>query len=70
MCAYKLNETLRTLVALVVLSVFMENSGMLKAGPKQVEYEAQNGKTYLFSDVHGVDEVKNASSFLSISIPV
>ena len=30
----------------------------MKAGPKQSQFEPSEGKTVLFSDVHGVDEAK------------
>ncbi|EIW85192.1 ATP-dependent metallopeptidase Hfl [Coniophora puteana RWD-64-598 SS2] len=43
---------------LIVLSVLMENSGMLKSVPRKTEYEPNQQKTVRFSDVHGVDEVK------------
>lgn len=43
---------------LVILSILLENSGLLKAGPRQAEFQPQQGKTYKFSDVHGVDEAK------------
>ncbi|TBU50742.1 ATP-dependent metallopeptidase Hfl [Dichomitus squalens] len=43
---------------LVVLSIWVENSGLLKAGPRQAEFEPIQAKTYKFSDVHGVDEAK------------
>nr|VWO98631.1 N/A [Ganoderma boninense] len=49
--------TLNELV-LVVLSIWVENSGLLKAGPRQAEFEPIQAKTYKFSDVHGVDEAK------------
>ncbi len=45
-------------VVLVVLSIWVENSGLLKAGPRQAEFEPIQAKTYKFSDVHGVDEAK------------
>ena len=54
-------------VFLVILSVFFENSGFMKAGPRQSQFEPTEGKTVKFSDVHGVDEakdVKNCSIFL------
>ncbi|KAI0093664.1 P-loop containing nucleoside triphosphate hydrolase protein [Irpex rosettiformis] len=44
---------------LIVFSVLMDNSGLIKAGPRQMEFEPAQGKTYKFSDVHGVDEVKD-----------
>lgn len=37
----------------------LENTGLIKAGPQQAEFEVQQGKTYKFSDVHGVDEAKD-----------
>ncbi|KAK2466919.1 hypothetical protein APHAL10511_001177 [Amanita phalloides] len=43
---------------LVVLSVFFENTGFMKAGPRQSQFEPTEGKTVKFSDVHGVDEAK------------
>ncbi|KAI0082664.1 ATP-dependent metallopeptidase Hfl [Panus rudis PR-1116 ss-1] len=43
---------------LVLLAVLLENSGLMKAGPRQAEFEPSEGKTYRFSDVHGVDEAK------------
>lgn len=48
-------------VVLVVLSIWVENSGLLKAGPRQAEFEPIQAKTYKFSDVHGVDEAKAVS---------
>lgn len=48
-------------VVLVVLSIWVENSGLLKAGPRQAEFEPIQAKTYKFSDVHGVDEAKGVS---------
>lgn len=47
---------------LVIFSVLLENSGLLKAGPRQAEFEPTLGKTYKFSDVHGVDEAKDVST--------
>ena len=46
------------LVFLVILSVFFENSGFMKAGPRQSQFEPSEGKTVMFGDVHGVDEAK------------
>ena len=46
------------LVILVLFSVLLDNSGLVKAGPRQAEFEPAPGKTYKFSDVHGVDEAK------------
>ena len=36
----------------------LDNTGFIKAGPKQSEFEPQPGKTVKFSDVQGVDEAK------------
>ncbi|KZT61539.1 ATP-dependent metallopeptidase Hfl [Calocera cornea HHB12733] len=44
---------------LTVLSLVLENSGLLKAGPRQTEFEPTPGKTVTFSDVQGVDEAKH-----------
>ncbi|KAJ6596891.1 ATP-dependent peptidase [Mycena vulgaris] len=43
---------------LVILSVFFENTGLMKAGPAKAQFEPADGKTVKFSDVHGVDEAK------------
>ncbi|KAJ8489671.1 hypothetical protein ONZ45_g13474 [Pleurotus djamor] len=43
---------------LIIFAVLLENSGLLKAGPRQAEFVPSEGKTVKFSDVHGVDEVK------------
>ena len=40
----------------------LDNTGFIKAGPKQSEFEAQPGKTVKFSDVQGVDEAKEVSA--------
>lgn len=52
---------IHALVLLVVFSVLLENSGLLKAGPKQSEYEPLQGNTVKFDAVHGCDEVKDVS---------
>ncbi|EGN92439.1 hypothetical protein SERLA73DRAFT_191072 [Serpula lacrymans var. lacrymans S7.3] len=44
---------------LVILSVLLENSGLLKPVPRQAEFEPLQQKTVKFNDVHGVDEVKD-----------
>lgn len=49
---------------LVIFSVLLENSGLLKAGPRQAEFEPTPGQTYKFSDVHGVDEAKDVGILL------
>ncbi|KAJ3514840.1 hypothetical protein NLJ89_g2128 [Agrocybe chaxingu] len=43
---------------LVILSVFFENTGFMKAGPRQSQFEPAEGKAITFNDVHGVDEAK------------
>ncbi|KAK8850662.1 hypothetical protein IAR55_004582 [Kwoniella newhampshirensis] len=45
-------------VILTVMSMVMENTGLLKAGPGPVEFEPEEGKVVKFSDVHGVEEAK------------
>lgn len=54
-------------VFLVVLSVFFENTGFMKAGPRQSEFEPHEGKTVKFNDVHGVDEAKEVRCVTSTS---
>ncbi|KAG6820365.1 hypothetical protein H0H93_001557 [Arthromyces matolae] len=49
-------------LVLVVLAVLLENSGFMKAGPRQSQFEPSEGKTVKFSDVHGVDEAKEELS--------
>jgi hypothetical protein len=46
------------LVFLVLLSVLFENTGFMKNGPRQSQFEPSDGKVVKFSDVHGVDEAK------------
>ena len=48
------------LVMLVILSVLLENSGLLKAGGRTTEFEPLQQTPVKFSDVHGIDEVKQA----------
>ena len=55
--------TLNSPVLLVTLAYMLENTGLIKAGPQQAEFEVQQSKTYKFSDVHGVDEVKEVKFF-------
>lgn len=44
------------------MAVLLENSGLLKAGPKTAaEFEPVEGKVVKFSDVHGVDEAKEVN---------
>jgi ATP-dependent metalloprotease len=46
-------------IALTLLSMVMENTGLLKAGPGPMEFEPEEGKVVKFSDVHGVEEAKS-----------
>ncbi|KAF7304881.1 ATP-dependent peptidase [Mycena kentingensis (nom. inval.)] len=43
---------------LLILSVFFENTGLMKVGPGKSQYEPTEGKSVKFGDVHGVDEAK------------
>ncbi|KAG6376144.1 ATP-dependent peptidase [Boletus reticuloceps] len=43
---------------LVILSVLLENSGLLKTGGRATEFEPLQQKPVKFDDVHGIDEVK------------
>ncbi|OCF45519.1 ATP-dependent metalloprotease [Kwoniella heveanensis CBS 569] len=45
-------------IILTVMSMIMENTGLLKAGPGPAEFEPEEGKVVKFSDVHGVEEAK------------
>ncbi|KAI0831270.1 ATP-dependent metallopeptidase Hfl [Trametes gibbosa] len=56
---FVISAALVAFFVLVVLSLWVENSGLLKAGPRQAEFEPIQAKTYKFSDVHGVDEAKS-----------
>ena len=56
-CLYHTHD-LGPLVVVTLLSVMLDNTGFIKAGPKQSEFEPQPGKTVKFSDVQGVDEAK------------
>lgn len=49
-------------VVVTLLSVMLDNTGFIKAGPKQSEFEPQPGKTVKFSDVQGVDEAKEVGT--------
>lgn len=40
------------------MAVALENTNLLKAGPRTSEFEPVQGKIVKFSDVHGVDEAK------------
>ncbi|WVR08714.1 hypothetical protein IAU60_005772 [Kwoniella sp. DSM 27419] len=46
-------------IILTVMSMVMENTGLLKAGPGPAEFEPEEGKVVKFSDVHGVEEAKS-----------
>lgn len=46
-------------IILTIMSMVMENTGLLKAGPGPAEFEPEEGKVVKFSDVHGVEEAKN-----------
>ncbi|KAJ7109374.1 peptidase family M41-domain-containing protein [Mycena epipterygia] len=56
--SHRLSTALESRVFLVILSVFFENTGLMKAGPAKAQFEPTEGKTVKFSDVHGVDEAK------------
>ncbi|ORX40819.1 peptidase family M41-domain-containing protein [Kockovaella imperatae] len=45
-------------IFLTILSMVMENTGLLKAGPGPAEFEPEEGKVVKFADVHGVEEAK------------
>ena len=60
-CSYH-THSLEPLVVVTLLSVMLDNTGFIKAGPKQSEFEPQPGKTVNFSDVHGVDEAKEVGA--------
>lgn len=49
-------------VFLVILSVMFENSGLMKNAPRQSQFEPTAGQIVKFSDVHGVDEVKDVGT--------
>lgn len=44
---------------LTVLSLVLENSGLMKAGSQPMEFEPEDGKAVKFDDVKGVDEAKH-----------
>jgi ATP-dependent metalloprotease len=46
---------------LTVLSMVIENTGLLKAGKGPNEFMPEEGKVVKFSDVHGVEEAKSVS---------
>ncbi|BEJ13476.1 hypothetical protein CspHIS471_0306500 [Cutaneotrichosporon sp. HIS471] len=45
-------------VIFTIISMVMENTGLLKAGPGPAEFEPEEGKAVKFADVHGVEEAK------------
>jgi hypothetical protein len=51
-----------SIVFLVILSVFFENTGLMKNAPRQSQFEPSEADVK-FGDVHGVDEVKDVSAF-------
>ena len=53
-------------ILLTVFSMVMENTGLLKAGPGPVEFEAEEGKVVRFSDVHGCEEAKAVSDLYEL----
>lgn len=40
------------------MSLFLEQTNLLKTGPRASEFEPVEGKVVKFSDVQGVDEAK------------
>jgi ATP-dependent metalloprotease len=52
-------------IILTIMSMVMENTGLMKAGPGPAEFEPEEGKVVKFSDVHGVEEAKGVSKSLS-----
>jgi hypothetical protein len=48
-------------IILTIMSMVMENTGLMKAGPGPAEFEPEEGKVVKFSDVHGVEEAKGVS---------
>jgi ATP-dependent metalloprotease len=48
-------------IILTIMSMVMENTGLMKAGPGPAEFEPEEGKVVKFSDVHGVEEAKTVS---------
>lgn len=55
-------------IILTILSMVMENTGLLKAGPGPAEFEPEEGKVVKFSDVHGVEEAKNVRPSTTFTI--
>ena len=49
-------------IILTIMSMVMENTGLMKAGPGPAEFEPEEGKVVKFSDVHGVEEAKSVST--------
>ena len=43
---------------MAILSVIMENAGLVKVSAQQAEFEPTEGNVVKFSDVQGVDEAK------------
>lgn len=57
-----------TTVVLVVFTVLLENSGLVKTGAIQGEFIPVETSNYKFSDVHGVDEAKEVSQIVGTGI--
>jgi ATP-dependent metalloprotease len=58
---WMLGALLWAFIIMTILSMVMENTGLLKAGQGPAEFEPEEGKIVKFSDVHGVEEAKNVS---------
>ncbi|KAK1923181.1 ATP-dependent peptidase [Papiliotrema laurentii] len=56
---WMLGALLWAFIIMTILSMVMENTGLLKAGQGPAEFEPEEGKIVKFSDVHGVEEAKN-----------
>ncbi|WVQ86267.1 hypothetical protein IAT38_008435 [Cryptococcus sp. DSM 104549] len=47
-----------TFITFTLMSMLLENTGMLKTSAAPMEFEPEEGKVVKFSDVHGVEEAK------------
>jgi ATP-dependent metalloprotease len=56
-------------IILTIMSMVMENTGLMKAGPGPAEFEPEEGKVVRFSDVHGVEEAKSVCTTIAMSDP-
>lgn len=54
-------------IILTIMSMVMENTGLMKAGPGPAEFEPEEGKVVKFSDVHGVEEAKSVCTTIATS---